>query len=383
MSKNLIQGIKNYLANTHRFFNYGSPNVNVLSNLYNATPVEVMTLQNGNVGIGTNVPMSKLDVRGNIVCSNISVIGDFVTMNTITSNTEQMVIENAGTGPALKVTQTGDNSVAEFYDKESGVALFVGNGGNVGVGISNPQTRLVIGNNNQTILSTNNIPPLHVFGTSNSTARFIAPSTQQGNVSTLQLWSTFQNTADNGSRYTARITSGFNGGAWGKEYLAFGVGNNAIPNDDANDVIERMRTTDLGNVGIGTNFPTGILGIGSEGAAFPIPNGNAPLYACRAWVNFGVSGGVVTTYGSGNISSIVRNNIGDFTINFRIAMPNANFASVAGYQTGNGRWMWLYNGTFNTTSRSGVTTVNNVRYYYQDAGTTPADPATACVIVIC
>jgi hypothetical protein len=118
------------------------------------TPFVVAT-QYGNVGIGTALPTQKLDVRGNIyasgniVCSNISVIGDFVRLNTITSNTEQMVVENAGTGPALKVTQSGANSVAEFYDSESGVALFVGNNGNIGIGTNAPLAKLdLVGNVN-------------------------------------------------------------------------------------------------------------------------------------------------------------------------------------------------------------------------------------------
>jgi hypothetical protein len=99
---------------------------------------------NGNVGIGTSTPTQKLHVdgniltNGNITCSNINVIGDFVRLDTITSNTEQMVIENAGTGPALKVTQTGNNSVAEFYDKESGLAMIVANNGNIGIGTNVP-----------------------------------------------------------------------------------------------------------------------------------------------------------------------------------------------------------------------------------------------------
>jgi len=113
----------------------------------------LMIEDNGNVGMGTAIPTQKLDVRGNIyasgniVCSNISVIGDFVRLDTITSNTEQMVISNNGTGPALKVTQTGANSVAEFYDSESGVALFVGNGGNIGIGTNAPLAKLDVNGN--------------------------------------------------------------------------------------------------------------------------------------------------------------------------------------------------------------------------------------------
>ena len=118
---------------------------------------------NGFVGIGTVDPQSALHVigstsissnlvvSGNITASNIRVLGDYVILDTITSNTEQMVVENAGTGPALKVTQSGANSVAEFYDSESGVALFVGNNGNIGIGTNAPLAKLdLVGNLNLT-----------------------------------------------------------------------------------------------------------------------------------------------------------------------------------------------------------------------------------------
>lgn len=53
--------------------------------------------------------------------------------------------------------------------------------------------------------------------------------------------------------------------------------------------------------------------------------GGAPIYACRAWVNFnGV--GVVAIRGSGNVSSIIDNGVGDYTVNFTIAMPDTNYS---------------------------------------------------------
>lgn len=53
--------------------------------------------------------------------------------------------------------------------------------------------------------------------------------------------------------------------------------------------------------------------------------GNAPMYACRAWVNFdGV--GVVAINSSGNVSSITDNGVGDYTLNFATPMPNANYS---------------------------------------------------------
>lgn len=52
--------------------------------------------------------------------------------------------------------------------------------------------------------------------------------------------------------------------------------------------------------------------------------GSAPMYACRAWVNFNGTG-TVAIRASGNVSSITDNGVGDYTINFTTAMPDANF----------------------------------------------------------
>lgn len=54
-------------------------------------------------------------------------------------------------------------------------------------------------------------------------------------------------------------------------------------------------------------------------------SGSAPIYACRAWVNFNGTG-TVAIRGSGNVSSITDNGTGDYTVNFTTAMPDANFA---------------------------------------------------------
>jgi len=53
-------------------------------------------------------------------------------------------------------------------------------------------------------------------------------------------------------------------------------------------------------------------------------SGSAPSYSARAWVNFnGV--GTVAIRGSGNVSSITDNGVGDYTVNFTTAMPDANY----------------------------------------------------------
>lgn len=53
--------------------------------------------------------------------------------------------------------------------------------------------------------------------------------------------------------------------------------------------------------------------------------GDAPIFACRAWVNFNGTG-TVAIRASGNVSSITDNGVGDYTINFTTAMPDANYS---------------------------------------------------------
>jgi hypothetical protein len=54
-------------------------------------------------------------------------------------------------------------------------------------------------------------------------------------------------------------------------------------------------------------------------------SGTAPLYMCRAWVNFNGTG-TVAIRASGNVTSITDNGTGDYTVNFTTAMPDVNYA---------------------------------------------------------
>ena len=53
----------------------------------------------------------------------------------------------------------------------------------------------------------------------------------------------------------------------------------------------------------------------------------ATAYGCRAWVNFNGTG-TVAIRASGNVSSITDNGVGDYTVNFTSAMPDANYSAV-------------------------------------------------------
>jgi hypothetical protein len=54
----------------------------------------------------------------------------------------------------------------------------------------------------------------------------------------------------------------------------------------------------------------------------------ATAYGCRAWVNFNGTG-TVAIRGSGNVTSITDNGVGNYTANFTTAMPDTNFATVS------------------------------------------------------
>jgi hypothetical protein len=56
-------------------------------------------------------------------------------------------------------------------------------------------------------------------------------------------------------------------------------------------------------------------------------NGDAPIYACRAWVNFNGTGRVAIR-ASGNVSSITDNAVGRYTVNFATAMPDTYYATT-------------------------------------------------------
>jgi len=86
-------------------------------------------------------------------------------------------------------------------------------------------------------------------------------------------------------------------------------------------------------------------------------SGSAPVYACRAWVNFNGTG-TVAIRASGNVSSITDNGAGDYTVNFTTAMPDTSYA-VAGMSNWDG------------TSRGGLLGINVLR-----TTTTSAVPIT-------
>jgi len=80
----------------------------------------------------------------------------------------------------------------------------------------------------------------------------------------------------------------------------------------------------------------------------------ATAYGCRAWVNFNGTG-TVAIRASGNVTSITDNGVGDYTVNFTTAMPDANYSANISIErdtttTANVRTCAGYTGGRSTTS---------------------------------
>ncbi len=102
-------------------------------------------------------------------------------------------------------------------------------------------------------------------------------------------------------------------------------------------------------------------------------SGNAPIYACRAWVNFN-GGGTPSRTGYGNVSSISDRGTGLYTVNLAAAMPDTNGAilsSVIGDATEDDR---MVNVEWSTTSAIKVSTTTT--------GTTHTDMSQIFIGVI-
>lgn len=97
--------------------------------VFNTLTVTSSATLGGVVGIGTTAPdpNKALYVVGDVlVYGNLSANGTMTFANTLFTTTSALSIVNTGTGPALLVSQEGDQAIAAFYDHAaSGIALWV------------------------------------------------------------------------------------------------------------------------------------------------------------------------------------------------------------------------------------------------------------------
>lgn len=93
-------------------------------------------------------------------------------------------------------------------------------------------------------------------------------------------------------------------------------------------------------------------------------SGSAPVYACRAWVNFKGTD-TVAIRAAGNVSSITDNGTGDYTVNFTTAMADANYAAKVNAGTSSGG--------FSNTGSANQRTAGSVRLTTNNGSNVLAD----------
>ena len=82
-------------------------------------------------------------------------------------------------------------------------------------------------------------------------------------------------------------------------------------------------------------------------------SGSAPVYACRAWVNFNGSG-VVAISEDGNVSSITDVGTGSYTVNFTTAMEDVNYSFAGSATSGNTKVITNRGNTILSASSHGI-----------------------------
>lgn len=226
-------------------------NIGVLAFVNGSAGERMRIDSNGNVGIGTTIPEQKLQV-GNETGQQIARIagGD--------SGVNGGSALYLGAGSGLDIYALGHYSAINGGAYNDTLTLYAAGGrpvymqcGNVGIGTTSPNYKLTVSGG--------------LAGTATGVASFWTRGTTQGERSSLSLYSTFQTTADNVPRRTADVVAGFNGGAWGAEYLTFNVGNNGSSNDAQDLTAEKVRIQNNGNVGIGTTTPAYKLDVAGTG----------------------------------------------------------------------------------------------------------------------
>ena len=180
---------------------------------------------------------------------------------------------NASTSGAGGVITTADNTGILNIQTAGTNAVTVDASQNVGIGTTSPTYKL------DTVSATNAI------------AKFTYSTVS----------SVMYNSTGSGTAY------------WGDQNVqnAFGINSASAYVSAWTNNVERMRIDSSGNLQFNSGY----------GSA-------ATAYGCRAWVNFNGSG-TVAIRASGNVSSITDGGVGNYTVNFTTAMPDANYAVSA------------------------------------------------------
>ena len=210
-------------------------------------------LNNGNVGIGTTAPKQKLIVEGTLATKPSGVDGyySYLRSNWSQDNAFELGISDDGANTFHKLITSSDyyfGSTLQFWTSDT-EKMRITSAGNVGIGTTSPNAKLSVDAGAGTPAFNNGISILTGNGTYTS-----------GHGGILQ----FQNE----DVITAAIR-GVRESGWGSG-MALYTHSTSAGNTFGTTVVERMRITEAGNVGIGTDGAIGKLSVKGTTTSFEL-----------------------------------------------------------------------------------------------------------------
>jgi hypothetical protein len=294
----------------------------------NTTSTPKFITSTGVLGVATAPTLTGSTGSGDVVLATSPTL----VTPTLGSATATQLTTGAGSVSEPSITTTGDTNTGIFFPAADTIAFSEGgtesmritSAGNVGIGLT-PQasTRLEIGD------SATELVTVQVRASAGTAANRIAR---------LSLVS------------SGNFTWAIDGANNSMRFLQ--------------DTTERMRITSAGLLQFNSGY-------GSVATA----------YGCRAWVNFNGTG-TVAIRASGNVTSITDNGTGDYTVNFTVAMPDANYCANATVDNGGTATGEIVNFDYDATTTPLLTTSTRLQVQNAINPAGAVDGEIVCVSIL-
>ena len=348
-----------YSSSTNSSVAIGSVSNNPLVAFTNNTERMRITAS-GNVGIGTNSPIAPLHVQGQSVTNadpELAITGSsgyIYFHNSLTSGSYNGIVSSGDKSIIFSdgTSGTGSFVIAPWQSNTSGIRI--NSSGNVGICKASPSTALDV---NGTVTATAFAGPLTGNVTGNVTGNLTGSSGScTGNSATATNLSTnINNWSTNGT--ISAVVGQLGWKNFGNGHTIFDASAGTTPNGVSKSNINaevawqgglpnlmgwngtnthgvrvdtaRLSESCSGNAATATTASTVSNSAITAAKLNGNQSGDAPIFGVRAWANINGTVGSVSVRQGGNVSGVVRDQLGRYTITFSTPMQDTNYAIIA------------------------------------------------------